>query len=138
MINTNIIMIRYLYDNQLTGTIPTALHSHQYEYLYLINGGSGSGNNFCPLISYSSWMASGYTSDTDSPSNLTCNACVSFTCQNGGTCSGGINQLFNCTCATGFSGANCELCKKNKKHPSFFVKSKFCKSSFLYFFDKNI
>jgi len=57
------------------------------------------------MTDYSSWA----TVSTDYPGTNTCNACVSYTCQNSGTCSGGTNQLFTCTCPSGFSGVTCEL-----------------------------
>ena len=33
--------------------------------------------------------------------------CASSPCQNGGTCSDGVNK-YTCTCADGFNGDNCE------------------------------
>jgi len=56
------------------------------------------------MTNYSTWAQT-----TDYPGTNICDACVNYTCQNGGTCSGGIDQLFNCTCPQGIFGANCEL-----------------------------
>lgn len=37
------------------------------------------------------------------------NACFSAPCLNGGTCSR-IGSTYNCQCATGYSGVNCQIC----------------------------
>uniref|UniRef100_UPI0037E8B019 zonadhesin, like n=1 Tax=Semicossyphus pulcher TaxID=241346 RepID=UPI0037E8B019 len=35
--------------------------------------------------------------------------CLSYPCQNGGTCHLGSNNTYSCQCADGFEGANCEV-----------------------------
>jgi len=100
------ILIRALYYNELTGTIPTQLEIPGLEYLYLLDDVNpvGVGNNFCPMTNYSTWAQT-----TDYPFTDDCNACVRFTCQNGGNCFGGFDQLFTCSCEGGYTGANCEI-----------------------------
>ena len=95
------LLFRYLRDNDLTGTIPTQLHISGLNLLEL----AGS-NNFCPIANYSVWAAS---NDFSSQPTV-CHACAtSFpTCQNGGTCLGGANTAFTCSCAAGYGGANCQ------------------------------
>ena len=41
--------------------------------------------------------------------------CASSPCQNGATCSDGINS-YSCTCNLGYTGANCEIGKKKIKY----------------------
>ena len=45
------------------------------------------------------------------------NACLTLTpCLNGGTCQvTGQGSSYTCTCSTGFSGLNCQICKKKNK-----------------------
>ena len=88
-----------LADNQLTGTIPTQLMRRHLGSLFLLSGG----NNFCPMTDYSTWA-----SQTDYPGTNNCTACANYTCQNNGTCSGGVGQLFTCSCASGYDGVNCQ------------------------------
>ena len=42
------------------------------------------------------------------------NECSSFPCQNGGTCTDGVNG-YTCQCALGYSGLNCQT-SKNIRH----------------------
>ncbi|XP_023282950.1 neurogenic locus protein delta-like [Seriola lalandi dorsalis] len=35
--------------------------------------------------------------------------CLSYPCQNGGTCKEASNSTYTCQCAEGFEGANCEV-----------------------------
>jgi len=95
-------LTRGLFTNQLTGTIPTQLQQIPgLASLDLVTGG----NNFCPMTDYSTWAFA----STDYPGTNNCTTCASCTCQNGGTCSGGTDQLFSCSCQCGYFGANCEL-----------------------------
>ena len=88
-----------LNNNRLTGTVPAALASSPAVSLML-----GGSNHYCPIIDYSSWAGG----NTDFQAGGECEACADFTCQNGGVCSGGVNELFQCQCQKGFSGVNCE------------------------------
>uniref|UniRef100_A0A3B4WUC8 EGF-like domain-containing protein n=1 Tax=Seriola lalandi dorsalis TaxID=1841481 RepID=A0A3B4WUC8_SERLL len=35
--------------------------------------------------------------------------CLSYPCQNGGTCKEASNSTYTCQCAEGFEGTNCEV-----------------------------
>jgi len=87
-----------LHNNQLVGPIPPNIPAPNFRYFFWVGGT----NNICPLIDYS-----GYAFVTDYPGNNSCSACASFTCQNGGTCTGGMNELFTCECPSGFYGETC-------------------------------
>jgi len=78
------------------------------------------------MSNYSSWGVS-----TDFDGSLNCQACASYTCQNGGTCNGGENQLFTCTCATGFTGVNCQTSSSNNSSAASYASPAFLFISFL-------
>uniref|UniRef100_A0A3B4Y0C6 EGF-like domain-containing protein n=1 Tax=Seriola lalandi dorsalis TaxID=1841481 RepID=A0A3B4Y0C6_SERLL len=40
---------------------------------------------------------------------LSSSPCLSYPCQNGGTCKEASNSTYTCQCAEGFEGANCEV-----------------------------
>ena len=56
------------------------------------------------------WNKSSYDTFVDHLSRLDIDECASNPCQNGATCTDGVNG-FSCSCAPGFSGELCELGK---------------------------
>ena len=83
--------------NLLTGKIPADMEAMGLQSMIMAD------NWFCPLANYSTWAPNNDYFEN----NMTCSMCYSFTCRNGGTCTT-LSTTFNCTCAPGYFGGNCE------------------------------
>lgn len=103
MINNPLFLHRQLDSNHLTGLVPTYLETMlSLQYLFLAN------NGLCPVADYSLWHSCGLPPCHDYSAS-SCEACLTYTCLNGGNCTGGTDELFNCTCDPSYYGDNCEI-----------------------------